>query len=197
MKLVLSGNRVIGYGENLISMGGTVIDTDANKVYQNATVAECDGCPSDIDLVGYEYHAGTFVPCAPYASNESGGEIMVACDNCATPRKSGIKIDDAITNLHIFTGTVEKNETKTLTLPRPPRFIICSVSKDRGVDPITGFLVPDNTVSPPPSLNFFEKADSLGVWYFQVYFDSLDLTNRTIELFNQVDLKYYSILAFC
>lgn len=97
MKLALSGKRVIGYGENLIPMGGTIIDTDTNKVYQNATIAECDGCPSDIDAVGYEYHAGTFVPCAPYAATEeSGGEIMVACDTCATPRKSGVNINDVL-----------------------------------------------------------------------------------------------------
>ena len=63
MQLVLSGNRVVGHGENFLSMGGIVINTETGKRYENATVAECEGCPSDIDQRGYEYHAGTFVPC--------------------------------------------------------------------------------------------------------------------------------------
>lgn len=89
MQLVLSNNRVLAHGENFISMGGTVINTETNKVYQNATVAECDGCPSDIDTVGYEYHAGEFVPCAPYGKGK--GNVMVACqEDCGTPKDSGI-----------------------------------------------------------------------------------------------------------
>lgn len=87
MQLVLSNNRVLAHGENFISMGGTVINTETNKVYQNATVAECDGCPSDIGVVGYEYHAGEFVPCAPFGKGP--GNIAVYCDDCKTPRDSG------------------------------------------------------------------------------------------------------------
>lgn len=68
MKLVLSGNTVIGHGENLIPMGCTVIDTDSGKIYENATIAECENCPKDLDIIGYEYHAGVFVPCHPYGS---------------------------------------------------------------------------------------------------------------------------------
>lgn len=86
MQLVLSNNRVLAHGENFISMGGTVINTETNKVYQNATVAECDGCPSDIGVVGYEYHAGEFVPCAPFGKGI--GNIAVYCDDCKTPRDS-------------------------------------------------------------------------------------------------------------
>lgn len=68
MKLVLSGNTIIGHGENLIPMGCTVVDTVSGKVYQNATIAECENCPKDLDIIGYEYHAGVFVPCHPYGS---------------------------------------------------------------------------------------------------------------------------------
>lgn len=118
MKLALSGKRVIGYGENLIPMGGTVIDTDTNKVYQNATIAECDGCPSDIDLVGYEYHAGNFVPCAPYGTEDSGGEIMVACDNCATPRKSGIDIQDVHDAGKLSRGTLSSDRLPTVPVAK-------------------------------------------------------------------------------
>ena len=55
MQLVLSGKRVIGYGENLLATGGTVVNLDTEKVYQNATIAECECYPCDIDKVGYEF----------------------------------------------------------------------------------------------------------------------------------------------
>lgn len=95
MQLVVSGNRILAHGENFLAMGGTVINTETGKTYQNATVVECDGCPSDIGEVGYEYHAGQFVPCAPYGKADDGA-IMVACDECATPRRSGIRIKDLL-----------------------------------------------------------------------------------------------------
>lgn len=94
MQIVLSGNRIIAHGTGFVPMGGTVINAETGKVYQNATVAECDGCPSDIDSVGYEYHAGVFVPCAPYGKDNGNGEILVACEECATPKSSGKKIGD-------------------------------------------------------------------------------------------------------
>ena len=62
MQLVLSNNRVITYGENFLVTGDNVINTETGEKYENATVAECENCPSDIDKVGYEYHAGVFVP---------------------------------------------------------------------------------------------------------------------------------------
>lgn len=92
MQLVLSGNRIIAHGENFLPMGGTVINTETGKTYQNATVAECEGCPSDIDEVGYEYHAGAFVPCAPYG--KGNGTLLVACEECASPKNSGVKLHD-------------------------------------------------------------------------------------------------------
>lgn len=94
MQLVLSNNRVIAHGENFIAMGGTVINTVTGAKYENATVAECEGCPSDIDSVGYEYHAGQFIPCAPYGNGDNNGYFMEVCKGCATPRNSGIKIQE-------------------------------------------------------------------------------------------------------
>ena len=92
MQIVLSGNRVIAHGENcFLAMGGTVICEETGTAYQNATVAEVDDVPADIDSVGYEYHAGVFVPCAPYGST-SDGYLMVACD-CGTPKKTGVKVE--------------------------------------------------------------------------------------------------------
>lgn len=102
MQLVLSNNRIIAHGENYIAMGGTVINTETGEKHNNATIAECDGCPSDIDKVGYEYHAGVFVPCAPYGMGNNNGYFMEVCEGCATPRNSGIPIKGGIQaeNLH-------------------------------------------------------------------------------------------------
>lgn len=102
MQLVLSNNRVIAHGENFIAMGGVVINTETGAKYENATVAECEGCPSDINEVGYEYHAGVFKPCAPYGKGNNNGYFMEVCADCATPRSSGIPIKGGIKleNLH-------------------------------------------------------------------------------------------------
>lgn len=91
MQLVLSNNRVIAHGENFIAMGGTVINTVTGVKYENATIAECEGCPSDIDSVGYEYHAGQFIPCAPYG--KGSGNLAVLCDrDCKAIKDSGVPL---------------------------------------------------------------------------------------------------------
>lgn len=96
MQLVLSGDRIIAHGENFLAMGGTVINTKTGAKHENATIAECNGCPSDIDKVGYEYHAGEFVPCAPYGVGNNNGYFMEVCADCATPRNSGIPIKNGL-----------------------------------------------------------------------------------------------------
>lgn len=104
MQLVLSNNRVLAHGENFLSMGGVVINTETGAKYENATVAECENCPSDIDSVGYEYHAGQFVPCAPYG--KGGGNLAVLCPNsCKAIKDSGISIQgllSMITNINVL-----------------------------------------------------------------------------------------------
>lgn len=102
MQLVLSNNRVIAHGENFIAMGSVVINTASGKKYENATVVECENCPSDINETGYEYHAGVFKPCAPYGMGNNNGCFMEVCADCATPRKSGIPIKGGLKleNLH-------------------------------------------------------------------------------------------------
>lgn len=89
-QLVLSGNRILAHGEAgcFLSMGGTVICEEKGKAYPNATVVTHEGgLPADIDKVGYEYHAGVFIPCAPYGTG--AGDILVACEDCGTPKRSG------------------------------------------------------------------------------------------------------------
>lgn len=122
MQLVLSGKRVITHGENFIAMGGTVINPDTGAVYQNATIAECDCCPADIDRVGYEYHAGEFVPCPPYGTGT--GNIAVWCDDCKTPLDSGMSMSDFRKIYHTtYTGTGSSTCGVTCGF-RPKRIII-------------------------------------------------------------------------
>lgn len=94
MQLVLSNNRIIAHGENFLAMGGVVINTETGAKYDNATIADCDCFPSDINEVGYEYHAGVFVPCAPFGKGNNNGYVMEVCETCATPRNSGLPIKD-------------------------------------------------------------------------------------------------------
>jgi hypothetical protein len=93
MQLVVSGNRILAHGEGFLAMGGTVIHNETGRVWQSATVVECDCCPTDIDSVGYEYHAGQFVPCAPYGKGK--GNLAVVCNNdCKSIKDSGWNITD-------------------------------------------------------------------------------------------------------
>lgn len=96
MQLVLCNNRVIAHGSGFVSLGGVVINNTTGKKYENATIAECEGCPADINEMGYEYHAGVFVPCAPYGKGNNNGYFMEICEECATPRNSGIPIKKGI-----------------------------------------------------------------------------------------------------
>lgn len=91
--IVVSGNRILDYGEknDFISMGGTVVRPGMQRTYQNATVVNVDALPCDIDTVGYEYHAGNFVPCAPYGMGY--GTVAVLCSqNCKSIKDSGIPL---------------------------------------------------------------------------------------------------------
>lgn len=92
-QLVVSGNRIMAHGEDcFLAMGGTVICTETGRKFENATVVNHDGAiPSDIDSVGYEYHAGEFVPCAPFGKGT--GNIAVLCgDTCKSLKDSGISV---------------------------------------------------------------------------------------------------------
>lgn len=91
MQLVVSGNRILAHGSGFLAMGGTVINTDTGRAYQNATVVECDSCPADLDKVGYEYHAGQFVPCAPFGVGD--GNLAVVCgEDCKSIKDSGFSM---------------------------------------------------------------------------------------------------------
>lgn len=117
MQLVLSNNRIIAHGENFLAMGGVVINTETGAKYENATVAECDGCPSDIDTVGYEYHGGIFVPCAPFGTGNNNGYFMEVCETCATPRNSGIPIKGGLKLENLASEVIDEiNKNTNITL---------------------------------------------------------------------------------
>lgn len=117
-QLVLSGNRVIAHGEDcFLSMGGTVICHESGRVYQNATVANVDSYPSDIDEVGYEYHAGAFIPCAPYG--KGGGNLAVLCPNdCKSIKDSGISSENlGKTEIKPYWGSGDKEVSIQASFP--------------------------------------------------------------------------------
>ena len=107
MQLVLINNRIVAHGEGFIALGGIVINTETGKKYEHATIAECSGCPSDIDTVGYEYRAGVFTPCAPYGIGK--GNVAVLCNNdCKSIKDSEVSIDTvcAMSSYMSFVGNV-------------------------------------------------------------------------------------------
>ena len=110
MQIVLCNNRILAHGENFLAMGGVVINTETGAKYENATVAECEGCPSDINEVGYEYHAGVFVPCAPYGKGNNNGYFMEVCTGCAAPKNSGIPITGGLGLENIDTTKLRAND---------------------------------------------------------------------------------------
>lgn len=136
-QIVISGNRILAHGEDcFLAMGGTVICPDTGRVYQNATVATVDALPSDIDSVGYEYHAGEFIPCAPYGIGS--GNLAVFCgEDCKALKDSGIPIG----NFARYTATSYKGNgtySRSLTFDFPPQLVIIM---ERGNNYFIGFMM--------------------------------------------------------
>lgn len=141
-QLIVSGNRILAYGEDCFTtMGEMVKCSNTGNEYPNATVVTCEEFPADIGKVGYEYHAGQFVPCAPFG--EGMGNIAVICDACNTMKNSGIPLTDIVTNLvnnaHVYetsykgdgnSGSSSSNRTKlSKPLPFIPKALLVT-SKD-------------------------------------------------------------------
>jgi hypothetical protein len=59
--------------------------------------------------VGYEYHAGVFVPCAPFGKGNNNGYFMEVCTDCATPRNSGIPIKGGLKLKNLDLGDITAN----------------------------------------------------------------------------------------
>lgn len=103
-QIVLQGNKVLAYGDNCFIMcGDAVLCTTNGNTYPGATVATCATLPADIGKVGYEYHAGVFVPSGPFG--KGSGNVAVVCDECKTLRDSGINLDNmAKIHKHTYQG---------------------------------------------------------------------------------------------
>ena len=180
MQLVLCNNRVVAHGENFLSLGGVVINTETGAKYENATIAECECCPSDINEVGYEYHSGIFVPCAPYGKGNNNGYFMEVCETCATPRNSGIPIKGGLTreNLDIFpilweNAAPDANfETQTITLDMTgyTNFIVSLTSGEAAI--LGNFLGSSVTFTVNISSNGYTRAVqrvATGILFNSVY----------------------------
>ena len=150
MQLVLSNNRVLTYGENFIALGGIVINTETGRKYENATIAECDCIPSDIDDVGYEYRSGDFVPCAPFG--KGSGNVAVLCSrDCKSIKDSGIPFSQ-VGEIIEFTYTGD-NMSSGITLPilfhKKPKILFISGNDATGIvlsTPGVGFSIKNNCI---------------------------------------------------
>lgn len=131
-QLVVSGKTILAYGEDCFSvMGDMVKCSETGNEYFNATVTTCEDFPPDIGKVGYEYHSGQFIPCAPFG--EGMGDIAVFCDACNTMKKSGVPLVDIVENLvnnaHVYetsyigTGTTGSSSANRTKLDKPLPFI--------------------------------------------------------------------------
>lgn len=127
IQLVVSGNRIVAHGEDcFLSMCGTVVCTATGRVFQNATVVNHDGAiPCDLDQVGYEYHAGEFVPCAPFGVGT--GNFLVACDDCKTIKDSGIRLSQIGK-----VAVVESRGGGSVTVDFEPQFALIYRSDNTG-----------------------------------------------------------------
>ena len=146
-QLVVKGNRILSYGEDcFIAVNGNVICTNENKVYENATVVECDNIPSDIDSVGYEYHSGAFVPCAPFGKGT--GNVAVLCDeNCKSIKDSGIpfsQIGEIIEFTYTGNGSSYNGVILPVELHKKPKILFISGNDATGIiltTPGVGFSI--------------------------------------------------------
>lgn len=125
-QLVVSGNRILAHGEDcFLATGGTVICTETGRKFENATVVSCDcALPFDIDTVGYEYHAGAFVPCAPFGKGD--GNIAVVCGNdCKSIKDSGKPMEHFKCCVELtYTGTGVGYSSNFVTVDFTPHFAI-------------------------------------------------------------------------
>ena len=178
MQLVLSGNRIVAHGEDcFVCMGGTVVCLKTGRTFQNATIAICENYPSDLGVVGYEYRAGEFIPCAPYRKDDGKGYIMTCCPECATPQNSGIRVAGVIgaritvtapegSNVVCFKGEKElkgEEENGVLTF-YPLDFGVWDITATLGEQTATG-KVDVNGVKPfSISLNFTDDVLANNTW---------------------------------
>lgn len=187
-QLVLRGNRILAYGEDcFFCMGGSVICTKTGRVFDNATVTNVTGeIPANIDSAGYEYHAGEFVPCAPYGVGD--GNIAVVCnEDCKSIKDSAVSLAYMLAKPNVYTTNYNGVDVHTdsnsdalaqITLPFAPKIVFIMPQGYRGsaMQPTwyMGVLLGSMGVEIPVD---GYRADEKP-WYSSVF--SCDLTSNTI-----------------
>lgn len=128
-----------------------------------------DSYPADIDTVGYEYHAGQFIPCAPYGIGD--GDILVACEgDCGAPKRYPLKASDIA-------------ETKKV-LPRTPELLYFN----NDIYPFNGLTLDIG------SLNLKEN----GLYLFDFVGASYSGDEvREMEFLNSSQAKMGSVYSYC
>ena len=166
MQLVISGKRILTHGENFIAMGSVVVNPETNAKYNNATIAECSCVPSDIDSVGYEYHAGEFIPCAPYGKGD--GTVPVLCGNdCKATKDSGIPLESfCLVEKKPYTGMGGAGAGGAVTLEfNHPPFMVFIAPKYANINSYSGYIQGAGGVS-------FQRTNSTG---------TINLLNATFD----------------
>ena len=142
-QLVVSGNRILAHGDDcFLATGGTVICTETGRKFENATVVTHNGAlPFDIGEVGYEYHAGAFVPCAPFGKGD--GNIAVVCGNdCKAIKDSGKSLQHFMCCAELtYTGTGTSYVNNSVTVDFTPLFAIITKSGGAKYDSINKKMV--------------------------------------------------------
>lgn len=175
-QLVVSGNRILAYGEDCFAVMGEIIKcSTTGEEYTNATVTTCEEFPKDIGKVGYEYHAGQFVPCAPFGEGE--GNIAVFCDACNTLKNSGFSISDLYNPAHIYEtsytgankyGSSNPNSKVTLPFIAKMLFVMHGEGDQMGVIFNNGFGISFSTSDSSATVPSLLKTDLSTVnptWY--------------------------------
>lgn len=151
-QIVISGTRVLAHGEDCFAVtGNTVVCTNSDKVYDNATIATVEEIPVDIDTVGYEYHAGVFVPCAPYGIGS--GNIAVVCGNdCKALKDSGIPLErfaKYASTSYVGTGKTSYTITFDGDFTPSAMLIVAQYANGSSDEAYSGFFVGSRGVSLP------------------------------------------------
>lgn len=131
IQIVTSGNRVLAHGTGFSVSGDTVENESTSRIYKNATITTVDSVPDDIDSVGYEYHAGRFVPCGPFGIGK--GNVAVLCnEDCKALKDSGIPMEDFAASEYTTYRPKMSDSGVSLTFNIKPDVIFITGDSDTG-----------------------------------------------------------------
>ena len=191
-QIVISGTRILAHGEGcFLAMGGTVICPESGRIYQNATIATVDNLPADIDRVGYEYHAGEFVPCAPFGVG--AGNLAVFCgEDCKALKDSGIPMGN-FARWGVLTYAGADKKSKGIAADGfQPKIVIIVAQTSNYTYHYSGFIVGNYGISiPAPSsgggsievLSVTQASDNVVSWSSSTAAGALNASGVTYTAF--------------